>query len=796
MKNSKIILSAMLAAVLIISAMLTSAATAKVEPVSDIMLNYEGMTESETREYREFGEKNINKNNENNHDVKNIDEKMKEMLTVVKSHLDIDEEIYTIFDYNYYQNDYYNTEPWYFYWYSENYESSINATVLGNGKFMNYYKYDNTNYGAEYYKKNLRLAEVSKSEAEDIANNFLKKILGDEFDEYKLSNLSLSYPSDSYYINYVLTKDGYDFPDYTLSLGVDKLTGEVLHFYRYDRYEQIIYNDIDFQDASKVIPQDKALKSYLENIGLELVYMSQFDWQTKELTVKPVYRLINNYNKYINAVNGKVIEITSDYYYGASPKVDSVYEEAQNVAADSDSGEVRFSEAELAELEKAKNFISSDKAIEIMIKAFDLEFIDLSEYDKNAYLNKDYINQDQYCWSVYVNKYADYTRESYSATVDARNGNIIYFSGYSYVPTPYDYVDMNGDGIIDEKDGMVLKYEQPKPIYTYEEARKIVFDRINEISPYDIDENFELTENRNYAVAYSDSPEIKSDYYTFYLARKVNGISFDSNYISVEFNNLTGKINYYTLSWYEKAEFPKLDKIISDKTALNNIADFSGYNIYYISNGINEDGRANAVLVYRFDNAIMVDPFTGKCIDWSFEEAEKYYVDIPDYQDLNGHPVEDIVKILTDNGIYAWGGDTFDPDKGITKSELISYLQFYIYNSYYFSEISTGLFANQSQYYRYSDMLSEKPDMILTKQEAAKIICEIAGYGELGKFSEIFIYPFADSNCDEEYRGYVAILKVFGLISADEDGDFNAADTLTRAETAEIVYNLVMSFNK
>jgi hypothetical protein len=205
--------------------------------------------------------------------------------------------------------------------------------------------------------------------------------------------------------------------------------------------------------------------------------------------------------------------------------------------------------------------------------------------------------------------------------------------------------------------------------------------------------------------------------------------------------------------------------------------------------------KINADLVYRFDSNVAVDSFTGKCIDWNFEELKKPEPE-PDYIDLKGHWSEKTVNSLTDNGIYVWSGEKFEPDKQITKGELQDYFKFYT-NNYYFNEISPSIFVNSSAYFR--AMINEPAkdlDKALTKQEAAKIICEIAGYGELAKHSEIFVYPFADGKCDEQYKGYIAILKVFGLISGDKDGNFNATEILTRAGAAEIVYNIIMAYNK
>ena len=178
-------------------------------------------------------------------------------------------------------------------------------------------------------------------------------------------------------------------------------------------------------------------------------------------------------------------------------------------------------------------------------------------------------------------------------------------------------------------------------------------------------------------------------------------------------------------------------------------------------------------------------------IENRLSEMEKPDYIAPDYQDLDGHWCKDIVNTLTDNGIYVWGGDKFEPTKGITKGELLEYLRFYSNNSWTFTRMESSIFVDSRvNFYNDTDM-----DKVLTRQEAMKIICELAGYGEIGKHYEIFIYPFKDVECDKEYKGYISIMKTLGIIHGDGNDNFNAFKTLTRAEAAAIVYNIIMSYN-
>ena len=699
-----------------------------------------------------------------------LEKKVKEAITAVKKFFDIDEKIYTEFNYSYNPGDgQYNPESWYLGWTSGDYNSNINATVTESGTLIGYSKYI---YSEKSNLNRLKLAVITKTAAKTAAEKFLKKVLGNEFGKFKLNSQSLYFTSDRYYLNYILTKNGYDHPDYSLSVEVDKLTGEIMGFYRYGH--QFFYDlsrDIfSYQDSSKPITKKDALGSYLDKIGIDLIYSSYYDWQTRELTIRPVYRLKNNYSEYISAVDGSLVKIDRDIYPASRDAQEQ--ENSVSAAPDGAGGGVSFSPAELSAIENAGKYISADEAIAAMIKAFDLK-LDLSAYQKSSRLAAGHINKNQYVWDINIYKNSDTDYEYYNASVDARNGNIINYSNYFY-----------------EQQKREMQKTKPKYLFTYEKAKEAVIKKIKEISPYDIDENFEFTENINSGIVPMEESDMSPSYY-FNFTRKANGILFENNYIYVGFNNITGKISNYGLEWYEDAKFPELKNIITPADALERTADYAGYDISYMSNGMTNDGKINVSLLYSFKDSVMVDPFTGKWLGWDFKELQKYETAPPDYKDLGGHWSEKIVNKLTENGIYVWGGESFSPDSGITKSELLQYFGFYTNNYWMFADTGSNIFVNPASYYRNLKQGDPDADKILTKQAAAKIICEIAGYGELGKKYDIFNYGFDKDGCDEEYRGYITILQAFCIISGDSEGNYDARADLTRAETASIIYNML-----
>ena len=717
----------------------------------------------------------------------NLEEGLREALIAVKLYFDVDEDKFTEFNWYFMPGDgVYNPDSWVLSWNSSDWSANINAQVTAGGILLYYYKHEWTD---DSNRRNITLARVSKSRARRTADEFLQKVLGDDAGKFRLADQTLGFPSDRHRLNYVLTHNGFDYPNYNISVELDKLTGEILGYSRggHQFFHDLSEDIFEYQDAGATIAKDKALESYLEHIGLDLVYTSQYDWQARELKVHPVYRLKNNRDEFISAVDGSLVKI--DFNIQPIAGMAGGYAEAEMVAEDSGSParNISFSPAEQAALDSAGDYITADQAVAAMIKAFDLE-LDLSEYQVNSGLRVDQINQEQYLWNISLIRRSDTGRDWIGASVDARNSNIINFSQSSAY---YNEI------IMDDGSGRIMRgYVEPEPIYTYDEAKELVLKKIKEILPYDLDENFELVDTRYYSriVPVAEGGDAAKDAsYQFYYVRKVNGIHFESNSVSIMFNNITGMISNYDLTWYENAEFPALDNIISSARALSRIEEYAGYNINYMSNGMTDDGKINVSLVYTFGNSVNIDPFTGNWIGRNFEEITREDALPPSYRDLEGHWSKDIVDTLTANDIYVWGGRSFDPDKDITKGEFLSYLRFYSNNIWLFTGLETSIFVDSRAFIR-NESLGEDADNIISRQEAAQIICEIAGYGQLGSRHEIFAYPFDDEGSDEQYRGYIAIMKALGIIQGDGSGNYNAKSNLTRAEAASLVYNIIMAF--
>ena len=697
-----------------------------------------------------------------------MEEQMKAALDTAKAHINIDEKIFTEFSFDVYDSN--GKSNWNFTWSSSDYTSYIYITVLDD-KVVSYNKY---NYN-ESASGDFAFAKITKAEAEEKAIAFLKKILGNEADKFKVQSNTIYYNSDSYNIWFAEYYNGYrNTVGSTPSVNVDKLTGEITNYSNYNYFDR----EFEYQDSSKIITPEQAAKAYVEKISLSLSYVHYYDYSTRKLNVFAVYRPQYNWDKYISAVTGDLIDVRDmDLYRGvAAPQLAGgrAYNDRGDVAVVAEisvSPAPSYTSAELSELERIRDYITREKALETALEILGLSREDIENYTQQTTLNKDHINQNQYLW--YINLYSENNRRtgSYSVVIDARNGNVISYSRYSYV-VPIVTLDANEP----EKD-MSERYK-----YTYEEAKKIALDEINKLSANSL-ENFEFVE--------STVPTEKQDYYRFVWNRTVNGYIFDANNISIQIDNTEGEITYYYSIWYEDIEFPEIGKdIISQSEAFAKMIEHTEYTPAYIETSYDEEKNVSTMsLVYMLDNYwIMIDPSTGDYLNWRGNPDTSLLE--PDYDDVKGHWSEKIVMTLFDNGIYVWGGK-FEPDRAITAKEFIDLMQIYtnINHRYYYiiTDITDKLYSyiNDDN----NELSEEKSDAVITKQDAAKIICELLGFDKLMKKPEYLLYPFED-DADEEYKGYITICYMLGIIEGS-DGKYDAALILTRAEAAQMLYNLL-----
>jgi len=194
-------------------------------------------------------------------------------------------------------------------------------------------------------------------------------------------------------------------------------------------------------------------------------------------------------------------------------------------------------------------------------------------------------------------------------------------------------------------------------------------------------------------------------------------------------------------------------------------------------------GGGNASLIYDFGSHHLIDPFSGRALDYMGEPWTDTAV-TPAYDDVIGHWSEYYVMKLLNNGVFMWGG-RFDPDRVMTELEFLQYIS-----------LIDGVgpmprMELQAYFARRGVTVEARADRNLTRQEAARIIVEFLGYAGLAEQPEFFIYPFTD-NVDAAYRGHITICYMLGIVSGN-NGRFDPLHNVTRAHAAVLLHNLIQA---
>ena len=680
------------------------------------------------------------------------DNSMETALIAVKSLLDIDDKVFTEFTYSSSYSNYETMEGliWAFNWADAN-NSSIYAQAREDGTLMQFWKYT---YNGKYFG----FAEINKDAAVTIADEFIKRAKPNTYSYYKApANVNASIHSSDYSINYYAEVNGYTFSAAYVSVNVDKFTGEVTGY----NTSNVDLRNFRFESAGGIISEDTAVAAYAEKIGLSLEYRSYFNYENNTSAVFPVYLLSSGAAKYISAKTGEVIEYVYDSGTSLNDSATSasaapMMEQAEDMSVGgSGGGSASLTPAEIDAIDKVSNYLTSEQALQKLLEAMDLEDLDVNSFsEKYIGLNRDYRNRDHYYYDINLYRFNDATAYQdddimYAyGRVEAESGKVMSFS-YYYFGTP----------------------ASGETSYTEEQAAASVDAFLKKMAPDEFAKTKIEEVAEGAAVPYNPRGEVNSSY-----IRYENGIPFRDNGINISFNLYTGKVTTYYLNWFDNVSFPGVSGVMAPQSALSAYVAQNGSNITYITTG-----GGNASLVYEFGSrAVYIDPFDGGALNYSGEPQAEDEI-APDYSDVAGHWSEDVVMRLLDNGVYKWGGP-FEPNKVMTELEFLEYLL--LLEPYY-------------NYLEPRDFFTERgidiavdPDKIITRQEAARIIVEYLGYGKLAEQSEWFVYPFSD-NVNEQYKGYITICFMLGIAGGD-NGSFNAAGSITRAQAAVILQNLII----
>ena len=608
---------------------------------------------------------------------------------------------------------------WTLTWTESKSDSSITATMDPDYNLTSFYKYtasvDRTGLG-----------KISADEGKNVAEAFLKKAMPEKYQGYSLKKQSSNY--GNLYFIYDMTINGLPLNFVNTSITVDMYTGEVESYYCYDESSELsldVQKKLTYPEAGKAMSMDEGVAKYLENIGVKLCYMTKTDYQTKTRTTFPAY-VIEDTSDYIDAVNGEKITAQTNFDNGGGFAGSSMATAEDSEADDSK----RLTPSEQAEVDKTAGLLSQTEAVKIISKY-------CSDISKNEAVNSSNIMKDRYEKDLYT-MYLGF--EDADASINAKTGELLSYNCYDSKYSENGISEEKAKSIADSFLASVAKEKSSEMLYT---------------------------ECKDY-----------TDSYNFYYTRQVNGIDYKGNGAYVSVNKADGKVTYYNLTWYSNVTFANIDKVISEKAALDEFVK-SDFALQYI---ISVDN--NIAMVYGFTEYVdyNIDPFTGAKIN-SRGEAYKDTNAVSAYSDISGKWYESVVKKLLDNGYYLPSSDgKFNGNEKITQEKFLRFL---------YSNIESGYDSDDFYEWVAEKVIKEgekNPSANVTRADAAKYMIRYMNLEKAGEQSAIYRSVFKDK-VPAGYEGYAALAKALGIMNGDSKGNFNGNSCLTNAEAAAIVYN-------
>lgn len=643
---------------------------------------------------------------------------------------------------------------------------SINASVDDKGVILYY-----SRYTPDDYKQTKKLPSLSRAEAKAKADMYIEHIapglikeLGHE--ESYQDNIMDS----SYYFSYYRIIDGVPYYNDRVSVTVSRENGGLWGYYR--NWSA----DLKFPSSKGAISLEKAEAAYTEKLGLRLIY--GYSMEDDVLKTFPIYSPIyDNSNFAIDAFTGERYRLTSDYYLYGAGENEAATAATKDMKLDIAAG-VRFSPEELKAVEDAGKLMDEKRAEELVRKT---EFLNITDEYKlqDYYLNKNWPDNKEYTWTLYFIKPSKDTKypddDFVSVTMNAGTGVIKGFYRYTA-------------GSDDKK----------QPINDIARA-KAVTDAF--LSKYYPEYYKQMEYDRISSEEYLSDKTVPADYYNIRYSRLVNGVPFPSNGANFHYDNLTGEISSFDLSWFE-TEFPSVERVIGVPAATSSLLEAVGLGLEYryeypeevspvIAKGSRTDGKVSLVYVLKPGKPLYIDAFTGKVVYGSGEEY-KEAVKVS-YTDIKGHFAEKQISVLAEFGIYLDGSE-FRPSEDITQKDFLAYLS---KTMYYYGPELTEKSTQKDTDEMYAILIREgivkeaekSPDSTVTREEAVKFIIRALKYDKVADIKGIFSVSFKDkASISPELYGYVAIASGLGIVSGD-GSSFQPKRNIKRGECAVMIYN-------
>lgn len=634
-------------------------------------------------------------------------------------------------------------------WTTEDDSKEIQISVSSYGDIISYSQYDRS--ASDEDQK-----ELPRLSVEDVKNTAYNYVIGLNpswaeqlpFDKVDCGQIGIDSRNATAYIRRYV--NGVSFYG-CIGVSVDVRDGSITNYWANWSYPG------ELEDPAEAISASDAAAKFEEYNTPELVYVNDYDYESRTVTAKLVYKTDDETNE-IDAITGEKYE--SSYSYSGSAGGSGGGSANSDAATAEESSEIQLTEEELANLGEVEALLNE---AELRTKAEEPDALGLSGAEYSGISYRRYTNN--FDAEQKYRAYLDYTfrdgENEYGAriTMDAETGEILgFYRGYDYSLTADDAA------------------------LTVEEGRGVAEDYMSAYySKYSL---IKIEEPGEDAVRYNPYQR-----YVFY--RYTDGIRNEDNYVMVTVDLCGGGIVSLYENWDYNTVYESSQPVIDAARADELFAQEENISLEYIKP---DYGKNEYKLVYSLDNPRnYISAVSGAFTDSNGEE----YVETPAQgvtvaNDIAGHYAEEQIKTLLYYNVLGLedGAESFRPDDIITKRELASFVASLRRKSYV--PVASGVDSLESSgIAEEGELESDDP---AKREDGVKYIINALGYKEVALLEGIYTTPFLDeAEISQGYIGYVALAKGMNIISGDENSRFNPQEGLTRADAAIMIYNYLVN---
>lgn len=591
-------------------------------------------------------------------------------------------------------------------------------------------------------------AKVSKDEARKLAEDFVKSLLKE--DSYKLEsdNPYFYYPTRiltepiNYSFSFTKAKNDISISDNRVDVNILG-NGQITSFYKYPSSQE----KNTFDEVKNIKSEKDILNKLKENVGVELQYQVNVDYQSGERTVKLIYQPTGNFIG-MNAASGKWL--TANGYTDQFPSKAKVKKIVDKPLPAKQKG-ITMEQAKKAAEKLLEN--KSDK-LKLSIQSID----EIENYNGQTVYSIQY---------MYNHKNGG---SGASIEINKATGEVTQYH--------------NMIGYLMDELGEKPKVEKP---ISQKDALAKATSFIKEWIPSYL-YNFSMPVDEPF---YEENLGV----YNFTFPRVVNGILVSGDAINVGVS-ADGTLSSLYVMEQKVDEWPSVKNIISEKEAKTILSNSLKVKLNYTKQMQKKDNKHYDLLyvpVYNDSLYSILDATTGK---WSslFGEQSSVVVSHPTAEEELNYLIS--TKILDVKDAKAFNGDA-----AISKGEALKILMnsltyFYEGRYYYGNETVEQTFDNIDPKHPLFQVVERAigaeiikaegkkfdVDSPVTREELSTWYIRVLGLEHAAKHYDIYKVNFEDTNkIKQDYIGYVALANKYGLF-ATEKNQFNPQQEVTYAE--------------